>query len=395
MKKTKKMRKIWGIITLCFSPIFIQCSNDDNKVVEQKVMTEQEINEIIHLRNFLSKSLEMDFKKIICDSNKNAFIIDGDIKMSFEDARDHFNYSKSKMTSKINQRADLFQMTTEIAGNVKIYIAPEVTAEWRTAINQAIIHWNNINSSIHVSIIDSPTSSSINITVIKEGAGNLAYATLPQYNRLPGRSIQINSYYNNSEAYKKLCTMTHELGHTFGFRHTNENIGPQIPCTPLYDEGSVMQIPVHEWNKFNYYDNIAISSLYPVAAGTKKLYRFRQYHNGLYFYSTDACEITPDKGGYVFDGEAGYLFSTQVPGTVPLYRSNLGIGVATLGHKLSTSRISSKDILLGYLYSAKQSGTTALYCIKNFGKQDMYSTQKEGSNPLIYGYVLHNLLSNE
>jgi len=197
--------------------------------------------------------------------------------------------------------------------------------------------------------------------VIDSWEGNstqgIANAYMASSTGQPGKAIFINTYFNNLSASKKINAMVHELGHNFGLTHTNELKGTLISCTPLVDYDSVMFPITHEWTGFSVYDNIAISTLYPVAVGAKKLYRYKI--NKYYFYATNACEITPGKDGYIFDGDAGYLYSTQIAGTVPLYRILNGTSIKD--HRLNKVQNSSSDVILGYLFPTQQPGTTALY----------------------------------
>lgn len=219
----------------------------------------------------------------------------------------------------------------------------------------------------------------------------IAHAQYPNGGR-PGSYIEINTSYNHIVSSKKVFAMTHEFGHNFGLDHTNNGYRI-IDCTPNEDENSVMNSVVSEWTKFSFYDNVAISTLYPVAQGAKKIYRYRK--NNYYLYTTNPCEIAPGKDGYLFDGDVGYLYSTQVSGTVPLYRSAQGNAI-NKWHKLSTSKPLIGGDLLGYLCLNKEPGTTALYCIRNMQQEDMYSTKKEPALLVFtYGYVLHKFLSNE
>lgn len=354
----KPVKKIGLLIALCLSQLFIQCSTDDNKVIEEKIAAEQYTDEVILLRDFLSKSLPMDIKKIIYDSDLSAFIIDGDVLMPLEQARGHYSHSNSGITSKTKQRGSEYKMTLAIAASIKVYISPEVSSEWRIAIDQAINHWNTINSSIAITVVNTSTSSNIKINAWDGGLTKaIAYGSLPYFNGEPGDSILINTFYNNLSMTKKVHAMVHEFGHTFGLNHTNQSQGPLLPCTPISDDASVMFSIVREWTGFTPFDNIAISTLYPVAVGTKKLYRYKK--DQYYFYTTDACEITPDKDGYVFDGDAGYLYSKQITGTVPLYR--ILNGTTVKDHRLNKIQTSSSDVILGYLYLKQQPGTTALY----------------------------------
>lgn len=354
----KPIKKIGLLIALCLSQLFIQCNTDDNKVIEEKIVAEQYTDEVILLRDFLSKSLPMDIKKIIYDSDLSAFTIDGDVLMPLEQARGHYSHSILENTNKIKQMFSGYSMTPEMAKSIQVYISPEVTVEWRIATDKAIKIWNNTNSSINITTVTTSTSLSVKIIMGHiVNRATIANAYYP-YNGAPGTRVMISTNHagklNNDE---RIHTMIHELGHIFGLAHTNRSYGSLIPCTPFSEMESIMFPMVEESITFTIYDNIAISTLYPVAVGTKKLYRYKK--DQYYFYTTDACEITPDKDGYVFDGDAGYLYSKQITGTVPLYR--ILNGTTVKDHRLNKIQTSSSDVILGYLYLKQQPGTTALY----------------------------------
>jgi hypothetical protein len=386
--------KIMGLlVALCLSQFVIQCSNDDNKKKEAKT-TENYSEEVIMLRNFLSKSINTDLKYIMYDSKTNNFIIGGDARISLEDARVRLNNANSKFTSKANQRGGDYKMTTEISALVQVYISPEVPSEWKIALNQAINNWNNVNSSINISIANTKSYSTIVVDSWNGGSSKeIAYGSMPYYNGQPGQSISINTYYNYITPTQKVTVMTHELGHNFGLNHTDQSIGSLIPCTPLSDFGSVMHSIAEKWiDGFTYYDKVAISTLYPVRLGTKKIFRYKK--NQYFFYTTDACEITPSKDGYVFDGDAGYIYSNQISGTVPLYRSLNGI--SSKDHKLSTIQKTTEDVVLGYLYPTQESGTIPLYSnissYENFPPLNHYfyttKLNEDVIKKIVVGYVL-------
>jgi hypothetical protein len=375
----KKLKNLGIVIAFCFSQFFIQCTNDENKRIREKEMTEQETNEIVVLKNFLSAKMGIDLKYIIYDLKIEAFIIDSDMMISLEDANQRFNKANFKITNKTNQMTYHMLMTPEIAAFIKIYVSPEVSSDWRVAINKAVNNWNTINSSINISIVNTSESSNILIYASDRGAsGPIAAAWLPNYKGEPGDSININTYFNNLDASKKVNAMTHELGHTFGLEHTDNKTGDLIPCTPVSDLNSVMFSTVHEWKGFTAFDNIAISTLYPVVEGTKKLYRFKK--NQYYYYTTNPCEIVPGKDGYVFDKDAGYLYKTQISGTVPLYRILNGNTVKD--HRLNKVQTSSNDVILGYLYPTQEVGTVPLY---NFGIYE----PRPGETPSYVYHILH------
>ncbi|KAF2330263.1 M57 family metalloprotease [Flavobacterium daemonense] len=388
----KTAKQIGMMIALFCTLFFIQCSSDENKKEDEET-TEHYSDEINLLREFISTNRHYNIKKIAYDSDRSVFIIEGDILISLEDVRSDYNEFNKKSTSKSKQRIASYIVAPEIAKAIKIYVYPEVSLDWQIAITEAVKNWNGINSNISITIVTTLGVANIKVTAENKGRnGTIAEAFSSTSTGRPGSNIYINSAYNTLEVSNKIFAMTHELGHTLGLDHNNDPDGFLIPCTPISDPSSIM-VPINDvWKGFSYYDNVAISTLYPVAVGAKKLYRYKK--NQYFFYSINPCEITPGKDGYIFDGEAGYLYSTQVLGTVPLYRSvNGDVGQ---GHKLSKSQTSSSDVLLGYIYSEKVSGTTALYCIKNVGQFDRYTTKKEDALiVLTYGYVLDKLLSNE
>lgn len=352
-----KKYKIIGIMIFCASQFFTQCTTDNKS--EEKALTGKESNEISVLTNFLSEILGINSEKIIFDSNDSVFIIGGDVLMPLAEAREHFNGGNAKITNKTNQRSTGFPVSNENSKSVKVYLSLEVPLQWQIALKQAINDWNKLNSSINITVVNEVTPTTIIITSLNGGnSGVIASATFPTYDRHPGRSIKINNYYDKLNASEKVSVMTHELGHCFGLNHTDESIGHLVDCTPLSEIGSVMHSTVNVAT-FTYYDNVAISTLYPVAVGAKKLYRYKK--NQYYFYSTNACEIIPSKDGYVFDGDAGYLYSTQITGTVPLFR--ILNGTTVKDHRLSRTQISSDDVILGYLYPTQELGTVPVHYV--------------------------------
>lgn len=387
----KNIKRVGFIMAFCFSQFFIQCSSDDSKEIEEKTIVEQFTDEVIELRNFLSTSLSIDVDKIIYDSGISSFIIDRDVVMPIEQARNHYSDFGLKNTNKITQQFSGYKLKPEIASSIEVYISPEVTSVWRIALNKAINVWNNTNSGINITTVNASTSLSVNVVMgAVDDRSTIAYAYLPS-NGKPGTKLMISTtFVNKLNDAGRLHTMIHELGHTFGLSHTDSSSGSLIPCTSTRDTSSIMMAMHDETTTFTYYDDVAISTLYPVAVGTKKLYRFKK--NGYYFYTTDPCEISHEKDGYVFDGDLGYIYSTEVPGTVPLYRTING--TVDKGHKMYTRTTETSNvIILGYLYSYQKSETTALYFVLN-PKGNLYELENDHFNTTT-GFVLHKFLRNK
>lgn len=397
-------RIVMMMMIFCLTQFFIQCSNDDKRIEEPTVEYSEEITT---LRNFLVESLGIDVKEIKYDLERETFIVSGDMLISLENARGRYNHMNSKITSKTNQQSGQYFVKPELASSYKLYIEPDVPQEWRTALYQAIDKWNNVNSSVFISVVDAANytpyvTPKVKMLKADSNSSTIASAELPYYDGRPGKIISINSYYNSADPSKKFFTMAHELGHIFGLGHTDqiESHYYHIPCTPTPisgDENSVMKAAARTgWSNFNYYDIVAISTICPIETGTKKLYRYKK--NQYYYYSTNPCEITPGKDGYVFDGDAGYLYSTQVPETVPLYRS---VNIPSVkDHKLSTTTSSVDDLVLGYIYTTQQPRTTKVFRYnlsdKNFpfNKYYLYTKIVDKENPLNFslGYVPNNIV---
>lgn len=354
----KKLTQIFNIFVVCLLLTFIQCTTD-SKTVEETVTEIVNTDEISQLSNFISNSTGIDLQKIAFDSKKNIFVIDADIHMSLKDAREHYNKSISKNTNKTAQRSYTYLMTPINSSSIQVYISPDVPSDWQIAINQAITNWNNINSSITISLVNAPTLTSINIGIYYDAAtSTVAYASLPNAAGESGKLIQINTKYNSLTANQKVFAITHEMGHNFGLTHTDVSSYSLIPCTPVSDSASIMNSIVSTWTNYSTHDNIAISTLYPVVVGTKKLYRYFFQNSSDHFYTTNPCELS----GGVFEKDAGYLYTTNVPGTVPLYRyysSYYSDHYYTINMQ-SYSRFVYEKIE-GYLYTTPQPGTTPLY----------------------------------
>lgn len=193
--------------------------------------------------------------------NGDNFVIDGDILISRADLEERV--AKETGPSAEHWRGPYIVSNT-YNSNIRIYIEPGVPAAWVTAVQGAIANWNAItNTRLGMSIVSSASSADCRIFMGFESANWIARAYLPASSGRPGVSAEINSNYNSLATSQKLFAITHELGHTIGFYHTNQNQGIFITGTPTTDANSVMNSFVLPWAGFTSGDITATRILYP------------------------------------------------------------------------------------------------------------------------------------
>lgn len=196
------------------------------------------------------------------------FIIQTDIVISREDVEARIKNEGASGSPQTEHWRSNYIIADPYHKNVRLYIEPTVTAQWKTAVQGAIANWNNMPGQgttieLGMSITTSTTAYDTRVFMGYENANWIARAYLPASSGKPGVSIEINSKYNTMSASQKLFAITHELGHTIGFMHTNQTSGVFIPGTPSVDANSVMNSFVLPWAGFTAGDALATSVLYP------------------------------------------------------------------------------------------------------------------------------------
>jgi len=196
------------------------------------------------------------------------FILDTDIMISREEVAARIKNENASGAPQTEHRRSTYIIQPPYHTNIRLYIEPTVTAQWKTAVQGAIANWNNMPGQgttieLGMSITTSATAYDTRVFMGYENANWIARAYLPASNGKPGVSIEINSKYNTMSASQKLFAITHELGHTIGFYHTNQSTGIYIPGTPTVDANSVMNSFVLPWAGFTAGDALATSVLYP------------------------------------------------------------------------------------------------------------------------------------
>lgn len=279
-------------------------------------ISEEEISpaHIEELRQFVANTNGVSGDKVVYSTATEAFIIDKDHFISFQDADDRFKKKSTTITnsiSGIDQRRYDYIINSSKRGNITLYADATVSAEWVAVLDQAIANWNSTGSGIHMSRLGSlettttvptttttttptttttgrgkkkttvttyttntttsytTTTSTVPVDVLVTayydgGTSTVAYAYMPDYYGNPGQSVNINTYYDILSSAQKIFALTHELGHTIGFNHTDGTYGTIVPGTPEVDPNSVMNSFVLPWAGFTYYDQVAVKTVYPL-----------------------------------------------------------------------------------------------------------------------------------
>lgn len=256
-KKTQSIyvRQI-HFIFLALSMFLFACSKDN---VTADVKAENNTDKLV---SYLETQ---GFKKDKIVLKGDQFILDGDVIISKEEVEKRVanEANPGRIPSGEHWRG-LYLISNTYNTNVRLYIDPAVPTAWRTAIQGAVNNWNAVNGTrLGMSIINSASGVYTRIFMGFESANWIARAYLPTSNGRPGVSVEINSNYNSLPASQKLFAITHELGHTIGFYHTNQTQGVFIQGTPSVDANSVMNSFVLNWAGFTAGDVLATQIIYP------------------------------------------------------------------------------------------------------------------------------------
>ena len=139
-----------------------------------------------------------------------------------------------------------------------------------------------------------------------------------------GRKIWINTDESISSS-DRVRLIIHELGHTIGFKHTNESVGSdgsRIPGTPISDYWSVMNqgfTNTPPMSPITSHDAIAFSEIYPQNRALKHFYLYTLNTPERYFYSTSWNAQGLPSNNWSYYRPIGKIATSQIIDTVPLY----------------------------------------------------------------------------
>jgi hypothetical protein len=265
--------------------LFIACDNS-NTNSSQEVSNVDKALAVLSKRGFDTKGHKIYTQKI--GEEKTYIVIEDDHMFSIEDL------VNPKSDTRLKQyRTNNLLSSTQVQ-NIKVAIyqgsstSYAVPSNWVSKTRENFTNWNNISGTkVNFSEV-SYSSGSYDILVYVDDLGNggtIARSTFPESNGDAGATVVINRNMLNSLSSSQIeFTMTHEFGHSLGFRHTNwfdrnsngqndgagDNEGAGsigavlLAGTPSgLDESSIMKATVLNWNGFSQYDEIGLRVMYP------------------------------------------------------------------------------------------------------------------------------------
>jgi hypothetical protein len=253
------LRKTLGYA--CGVALLFSC---ESKTKEEVAPVVVQSTEIAQLTTFLATSTGVKANNIAYDDTKKAFVIDGDVLISADDARERMAAKTDRGPQDEQWQWNYLVANTYIT-NIDYFIEADVPADWKTATRASINNWNAVNGT-KLFLRETTSRSAADVTVTLGYSANenwVARAYLPYSNGRPGNNVTINTKYNYLSASYKQFTMTHEMGHIHGLTHTNQTQGIFIEGTPTSDPKSVMNASVLPWEGFTAGDILAVQTIYP------------------------------------------------------------------------------------------------------------------------------------
>lgn len=233
--------------------ICLSCAQDDESLSPESTGNYEEQIKFLENSGFSKDEIVLE---------NGTFIIDDDLLISAQEVDAYIARQKSEPETE-HYRGTYLVSDTYVT-NIKFFISSSVSSAWATAIRGAIDQWNAVNGTkLFLSEVSSSSAANTVINTAYSAENWVARAYLPSSNRRPGFQMTINTKYNSLDSGRKLFTMVHEMGHIFGFYHTNQTQGIFIQGTPRTDANSVMNSFVLPWNGFTNGDITAVQIIYP------------------------------------------------------------------------------------------------------------------------------------
>jgi hypothetical protein len=227
--------------------------------------TAAKADNIAELKEAVAASTGHPVSAVTYSATAKEFTVDGDGLVSLEDAQARFANNNAGTASAANGTAQrkYTYMVAATKRNIKIYADATVTATWIAAFDNAIANWNKAGTSITISRVTSATGASTTVSSSYNNATNvIASSYYPDTFGNAGKRISVNTYFDYLSDAQKIFAITHEIGHTLGFTHTNGTYGTLISGTTDSDPSSIMNATCLSWAGFTSNDMTAIKSVY-------------------------------------------------------------------------------------------------------------------------------------
>ncbi|MGZ3950237.1 MAG: M57 family metalloprotease [Flavisolibacter sp.] len=279
--KSNGLKPLVSLALLTVITFAQSCKKSD--LPKQETVSAEEVQQ---LKTFVSSSTGLPLGSVEFNSAKNIFVAGKDIVISLANARQRLKNTdiSSPTTERESQRVYTYTVTPTNVANIAIYADNTVPTDWLAALDQAIANWNGTNSHVYMKRVTATTVTTTsgrgkkqttststvippyNIivkTLYDNTTSMVAQAYMPYSDGTVGNEVDINTYYSTLGSSYKTFAITHELGHTIGFTHTDGTYGNLIPGTPTTDPNSVMNSVVLPWNGYTQYDIVAVTTIYP------------------------------------------------------------------------------------------------------------------------------------
>jgi hypothetical protein len=225
---------------------------------------------------------KLEVSQIAIKDDTLVLLNSSDITIPVKKVMDHHAFSVNNVDQRMNLHP-IYQtgtvncpVTIPQNPNKRVRISVftgQLPTDWHNATVAAINQWNALSNKLEFYInnvvIKGNNTSHIRITMYIDPDPNsttVAYAEVSTGGP-PGNYVRINTQYNNLPADLKMYAIVHELGHTIGYRHTDQTDGSLIPGTPNVDGASVMNSFIAaSWSGFSSWDAFAHTSMYPNVA---------------------------------------------------------------------------------------------------------------------------------
>ncbi|MEI6947236.1 M57 family metalloprotease [Paraflavisolibacter sp. H34] len=258
------MRRIMLTLTVACALLLIFRSCKRSDIPEQTPATES--HDIAALQQSVAQALYTTPDKVVYNAREKQFVVEEDSYVTLEDAVLRFGDKGAAPPSGVNgttQMAHYFLIAPPKESTIRIYVDASVPGAWKRALEDAIEHWNDAGSMVKMKRVWSASTATTIVSATYAQSSTIASAAYPDYYGNPGRRITINTYQNSLTSSKKVFAITHELGHTIGFAHTNGTAGELVEGTPQLDPNSVMNSVVRSWDGFTKNDLKAVRTIYP------------------------------------------------------------------------------------------------------------------------------------